>query len=537
MVFGDNGILTRARESGKKTKIAQAIEEVNLMGTGYHTDYQVDRPGSYQDDNYTTIPFKSEGHYLVFRFDKTDNELHDEEGKSKYSFLKIPEFVLGDQNYEMKQDENGKYYYTIEIYEDSGFNDDGYQGKVYIYEDGSIKNGNEFQNHNEEQDNNEVQKTIDKLPTGFFILDNNNTNIIGINPEYIDSNTISYEGFDGIVVIPNEWEGNQITSVSTTTTSASVRKISGITNITKVYVQSGITSIGENTFYGCTGIKQVVIHEGVTFLGKKCFGACTGIEEVILPSTITTMDGIGSTNNIPFTGCTAITKVTIPQYVTSNKLSGAFYGSYQKIEEVKFSGTITSVCDDCFKDCKMLSIITLPDTVTNIGTAAFSGCTVLPSIQVPAGVTEIKDSTYNKCTSLNSKLVIPDRVTLVGSKAFGYCTQLEEIVFPESLQEIGGIGTTNLNPFVSCLNVKKITIPQYIASSTVSNVIYGSRTKIEEIFILNSVSSISSDCFSNCTAVNKIKIDKTEGSIAETYNANNVPTHWGASGAVVEWLR
>ena len=83
MVFGDNGILTRARESGKKTKIAQAIEEVNLMGTGYHTDYQVDRPGSYQDDNYTTIPFKSEGHYLVFRFDKTDNELHDEEGKSK----------------------------------------------------------------------------------------------------------------------------------------------------------------------------------------------------------------------------------------------------------------------------------------------------------------------------------------------------------------------------------------------------------------------------------------------------------------------
>lgn len=53
-----------------------------------------------------------------------------------------------------------------------------------------------------------------------------------------------------------------------------------------------------------------------------------------------------------------------------------------------------------FKNCTLLTSLTIPDSVTSIGLNAFFGCTSLTSITIPDSVTNIGGSVFEGCTSL-----------------------------------------------------------------------------------------------------------------------------------------
>ena len=77
-------------------------------------------------------------------------------------------------------------------------------------------------------------------------------------------------------------------------------------------------AIGSNAFYGLTGLTSITIQDGVTSIGSSAFYGCSGLTNITIPDSVTS---IGS---YAFYGCSGLASITIPDSVTSIG-SSAFY--------------------------------------------------------------------------------------------------------------------------------------------------------------------------------------------------------------------
>ena len=101
--------------------------------------------------------------------------------------------------------------------------------------------------------------------------------------------------------------------------------------------------------YMNSDVKKVVIEDGVTSIGTAAFSGC-GLISITIPDSVT------SIGESAFEDCSNLTSITIPDSVTS-------------IEYCAFS-------------CCGLTSITIPDSVTSIGSEAFSSCFYLETISL-----------------------------------------------------------------------------------------------------------------------------------------------------------
>ena len=112
-------------------------------------------------------------------------------------------------------------------------------------------------------------------------------------------------------------------------------------------------------------------------------------------------------------------------------------------ESVDYNGNtypVTSIGYDAFRDCSLLTSVTIPNSVTTIYSFAFDGCSGLTSITIPSSVTSIGSYAFYLCSSLSS-ITIPSSVTSIGNFALEYCSGLTTIVSEiETPFEIGYIG-------------------------------------------------------------------------------------------------
>lgn len=51
-------------------------------------------------------------------------------------------------------------------------------------------------------------------------------------------------------------------------------------SITKVIIQDGVTSIGDNAFYECSNLANVTIPDSVTSIGRRAFDNCSSLTDV-----------------------------------------------------------------------------------------------------------------------------------------------------------------------------------------------------------------------------------------------------------------
>ncbi len=78
---------------------------------------------------------------------------------------------------------------------------------------------------------------------------------------------------------------------------------------------------------------------------------------------------------------------------------------------------ITSIGEECFIDCDLITTVILPPTVTKIDEAAFYTCEDLEYVYIPEGVTYIGQEAFDFCDEL-SYIRVPDSCTEIGSWAF-----------------------------------------------------------------------------------------------------------------------
>ena len=158
-------------------------------------------------------------------------------------------------------------------------------------------------------------------------------------------------------------------------------------DITSVVVESGVTSVGKNTFESFSNLTSVTLPEDFTAIGPYAFCNCSSLQSITIPSTVTSI-GEGA-----FESCSAMTSVTLPE-------------------------GLTAINGMTFSDCSSLTSITIPSTVTSIGTSAFKSCSSLTSITIPSTVTSIGDYAFMKSSAISDVNLYanPDNLTWGNTK-------------------------------------------------------------------------------------------------------------------------
>ena len=280
------------------------------------------------------------------------------------------------------------------------------------------------------------------------------------------------------------------------------------TQIRKITISEGVTSIGEYAFEECTNVTSISIPGSVTELNEYCFSACVSMKNITIPQSVTRIAdgvfvacekltdiyyggtdaswkhitswnaGLGGNVRIHSTGVftgkcgdnltwkidnnevlTISGTGRIPDYndpSSGGNNTAPWYGYAYQIKKVVLGSGVQNIGNNAFAGCYGMTDITIPDGVTSIGDSAFDWCSALTEISIPGTVSSIGDSAFYGCSAL-TEISIPSTVSSIGSYAFSGCA-LREVEIPQ------GITSIQTRTFQYCTQLTKITIPDSVTS-------------------------------------------------------------------------
>ena len=224
--------------------------------------------------------------------------------------------------------------------------------------------------------------------------------------------------------------------------------IAHLTDIKKVVVQEGVTTIGDHAFANLSYVTSVTIPSSVTSIGAHAFEKCRLGGAVTLPEGLTAIgdfafsgsgmasltlpESLRTIGNSAFL-CCSLRELTIPDGVTSIG-TGAFCNA--SLTSVKLPASGVTLGDSLFQECEKLTEVTLPADLAVIGPSMFENCGSLKNVTIPSGVTHIGNAAFAACEAL-PEIRLPDGMEALGSEAFVGCRAVTKVYIPRSLTSIG----------------------------------------------------------------------------------------------------
>ncbi len=280
------------------------------------------------------------------------------------------------------------------------------------------------------------------------------------------------------------------------------------TNLEFVTISGPLTSFGTNTFSGCTNINTVTVNNtsDTVATSSEAFDENKGIKHV-------TMHGVEI-------GYRMFYKVTTLESLTLSNIGTvigqeAFRSS--TITEFTIPSGFTLISQHAFADCKSLATVTFAGNAgenAEIGYASFENCSALETVNIPEGVTTLGDCPFKNAGVKH--LSLPSTLTTANGSNHFYGCKLETVTGLENtkLTSIPGSmfrGASNWKPDV-------VRIPD-----TVTHIEkYGFADCGAKVFILGAgVESIGAEAFVNCPNVKEVYIPDTVSSISSDAFKNN----------------
>lgn len=285
------------------------------------------------------------------------------------------------------------------------------------------------------------------------------------------------------------------------------------TEIKKIIIEDGVTSIGEFAFYGCSGITDVTFGNTLTDIGYSAFRS-SSIKSVRLPASVKNI-GDGA-----FGYCSYLTDISVDDgneaYIDVNgvlytkdmkklvsypdnrsgvtytipdgvvELGGTSFGNSKNLGEIRLPASLTSISSaSSMKGGYLKKIIVnsenpsytdidgvlfskdreelilfpknhgksynIPEGTVTVGADAFSLCDALTKVTFPKTVTVIKHDAFYGCSNLEN-LALSEGLVSIDAYAFAYCDALARVVIPDSVTTLGN------NAFYWCDSLQTIQL-------------------------------------------------------------------------------
>ncbi len=317
-------------------------------------------------------------------------------------------------------------------------------------------------------------------------------------------------------------------------------------SITEIEIPKGISSIGAYAFKNCHAITgKVTVPEGVMSLGREAFSSCLGITKVDLPDSLTTIE------RACFFFTKALESFVLPPNVSDIPVAML---SASAIKEFTARGHVSSIAGESFDSCRacLKFDFTACTRVPTLGaTNAFLGINAKAKILVPSflydewivatnwsayadyiepyytvseGLEYETDNYGNKyvigrgsCT--DSVIVIPDGITAIAGGAFANDTLIDTLILPESgvtiecraSDGLGGVQGSSLRKIVNYYNA----IGFAFSGLSLEYISFVETPWAINGFVFMSIQGSPTYDFSKCTAVVQISGDVEYMSVGE----------------------
>ncbi len=248
----------------------------------------------------------------------------------------------------------------------------------------------------------------------------------------------------------------------------------GNTELREIRFLGGRTIIDEYAFRNCVGLKRIIDENGTIYeltgisskddpslpeFVRKIFAECVNCFKVDESGTL--YESTGNIKNLVFVrgiravgervykDCNLLSEITLREETKS--IGESAFENSKCLKAVRNAVGVKRIEAFAFYGCQNLEEIELSDELEFIGKRAFEHCCNLQNIIIPEGVREIRERTFFRCKSLK-KLVLPTTLEIIGKDAFAFCSELEEVVFPRGLKMVGE------NAFAHCPKLIRIDI-------------------------------------------------------------------------------
>ncbi|MBF0651077.1 leucine-rich repeat protein [Dysgonomonas sp. GY75] len=320
--------------------------------------------------------------------------------------------------------------------------------------------------------------------------------------------------------------------------------------ITKLIIRSGVTSIPRSAFSGCDNLTTVTIEAGSdtlyvsdsysTFYNtpiqtlklrrniKDTYGNnFTGFQKTTLTS-LEIGNQVTFIDNSMFSGCTGLTSVNIPTSVKS--IGSSAFSGCTNLKTLTIGNKVTSIGNHAF-DNTALTDLTIPSSVKEIGSYAFDGCkfdnvrienstdtlslsnSFFGSTRSDGGIKSlylgrnisysytITGSPFDSDTLLVS-VTMGDNVTYIGRNFFNGCKNLKTVSLSSNITSIG------YRAFYGCSSLSSIDIIPLTVTS-IGDYAFNNCKEIKSLVLPASVTEIGYNAFSGCTNLQSVKTDMT----------------------------
>lgn len=261
------------------------------------------------------------------------------------------------------------------------------------------------------------------------------------NHLFIPSETNYCNNLIKVVGIDN-WTCKECTNLKKVTIPNSIKFIGnsafyGCTSLESLVIPESVKTIGDSAFMKCSILKDIQFPAGrdsISF-GKYVIRNCNALQTMTL---FNGMPPVLSTNNSFTNAQYANLKILVPRTALEAYQSDANWSKFANIIPLTYSfqenGIYYEIKNDnevsVSYDNSTLNIykghVAIPESVTHdsityqvtsIGQDAFKGCTLLTSVSIPNTVTVIEENAFFGCYGL-TQLYIPSSLNLIDKEAF-----------------------------------------------------------------------------------------------------------------------
>ena len=302
--------------------------------------------------------------------------------------------------------------------------------------------------------------------------------------------------------------------------------------VTSIVIPSSIASIGASAFEGCTKLETVTFAGGsqCASVNEKAFYGCSALTKVDLPENLESIEAYA------FAGCTKLASINVSEntkYITSN----AFEKTGLRAKDGATSAEKEAAFINYLNNCEYLPIgnndyaiflgveagakasvksLVLSNSTVAIAYGALEGANNLEFISVESGNSKFVGiqnciiDTENKTLVLgiqSSEIPNDNTVNTIAKYAFLNCISLKKIVVPSTIKEI------EQEAFKGCTSLEEITVPFTGTYTDNANhnvnfyAIFGDENDVPASLVtvkLTNVTTIYSNVFEGCSNIKNL---------------------------------